>query len=154
MQRIDSALHVRGEAEFVDDFPQPEGLLHAAVFASPAACGRVRRLSCEAARLAEGVEAVLTARDIPGENQLGPIIQDEVLLAEDEVSFVGQPLVLVVAETPELARRALKRIEVDIEEDEPVTDPREAFERGQVIGAPRTFSLGDVDSAWDACEVV
>jgi len=41
---LDMALHVRGESRFVDDLAPPAGTLHAAVFASPAAHGRIRRL--------------------------------------------------------------------------------------------------------------
>lgn len=154
MKHYDAEFHVRGESEYVDDMPQPAGMLHTAVFASPVAHGKIKSLDTADAEAMQGVVAVFTARDIPGENQIGPIIQDEPLLAEDEVHFVGQAVAIVVAETPELARKALKKIKLEVEELPAITDPREAFAKGEIIGTPRTFALGDVEEAWEQCDVV
>jgi len=154
MKRIDAALHTRGEARFVDDGPPPAGMLYAAVFGSPVAHGKIVALHTEATRALGGVVAVLTAADIPGENQIGPIIQDEPLLAEDAVHYVGQPVALVVAVDPEAARRGVRHLRLDVEPLEVVTDPRAAFARDDLIGTPRTFALGDVDAAWAQCDVV
>lgn len=151
---IDAPLHVRGESEYVDDLPPPAGMLHAQVFGSPVAHGRVRSLDVEAARHAEGVVAVLTAQDIPGKNILGPIVLDEWLLAEDLVEFVAQPMAVVVAETWELARKALRLIRADIEPLPPIVNPRQAFAKGHVFHEGRTFELGDVDAAWATCDLV
>lgn len=153
-KHVDAPLHVRGESEYLDDLPPPLGMLHAQVFGSPAAHGRVKALDVSAARAAEGVVAVLTARDIPGQNRLGPIILDEWLLAEEIVEFAGQPMAIVVAETWEQARKALRLVRAEIDELPPITNPREAFARGQVIHEGRTFRLGDVDAAWAQCDVV
>jgi len=154
MKHIDAAAHTRGESQYVDDIPQPAGLLFAAVFSSPVAHGRILSLDCQEALDLEGVVAVFTSRDIPGENQIGPIIQDETLLAEDKVHFIGEPVALVVAKTGELAQKALKKIKLEVKELPVITDPREAFAKGQIIGNSRTFALGDVESAWDKCDVV
>ena len=152
MKHVDIALHVRGESRFVDDEPAPEGLLHAAVFASPISHGSIKKLDTTLAEKSAGVHAVLTAADIPGENQIGNIFPDELLLAEDEVHFIGQPIALIVADSPENARHALNKIDCDIKERSAVLDPREAFARGELIAPPRTFSLGDTDMAWEKCE--
>ena len=154
MQHLDAALHTRGASCYVDDVRPPEGMCYAAVYGSPVAHGLVRALHLDAARTAEGVLAVLTASDIPGENQIGPIIEDEPLLAEGTVHFQGQPVALVVATTPELAYRAVSLITMDCTPLPVITDPREAFARGEIIGMPRTFAMGDVDAAWAACDVV
>ncbi len=151
---IDAPLHVRGESEYVDDLPPPAGMLHAQVFGSPVAHGRVKALDVEAARRAEGVVAVLTAKEIPGKNILGPIVLDEWLLAEDLVEYVGQPMAVVVAETWELARKALRLVRTEIDPLPPVVNPREAFAKGEVIHEGRTFALGDVDAAWSMCDLV
>ncbi len=100
------------------------------------------------------MRAVFTAADIPGENQIGGIIADEPLLAAGEVHYVGQPLALVVADTPRQARQALAAARVEIEELPPVLDPRAAAAQGLLIIPPRTFALGDVDAAWPACALV
>lgn len=154
MKHIDAAGHCRGESQYISDLPRPAGMLHAAVFPSPVAHGKILSLDISAALAVEGIIAVLTAKDVPGENQIGPLIQDEPLLAEGEVHYIGQPAAIVVGKTPEIARKALKKINIRIAELPPVTDPREAFALGEIIGAPRTFLSGDPDSAWKQCDVI
>ncbi len=154
MKHLDAADHTRGTSRYVDDVPELAGMLHAAVFGSPVAHGELKSIDLEAARAAPGVVAVLTADDIPGENQIGPIIQDEPLLAEGEVHFQGHPIALVVAEDQHLARKARRRIRVEIAEKPAIVDPREAYARGEIIDRPVTFEIGDVDSAWEQCDLV
>jgi xanthine dehydrogenase large subunit len=154
MKHIESKLHVRGETHYVDDLPLRAGTLFAAVFDSPHGHGRITRLDTSAAEAVEGVVAVLTAADIPGENQIGSIIQDEVLLADDVVEYVGMPVALVVAKTEAVARAARKHIVLEVEELPLVLDAREAHAREQFICAPRTFQQGDVDSTWEDCAAV
>lgn len=154
MKHIDAALHTRGESQYVDDSPPPAEMLHAAVFSSDIAHGKITSLEIDAALDLTGAVAIYTAEDIPGENQIGPIIEDETLLAEMKVHYVGEPIALVLAESPELARKAVKLIRVEISELPVVVDPREAYAKGEIIGAPRTFALGDVESAWSKCDVV
>ncbi|MEE9168619.1 MAG: molybdopterin cofactor-binding domain-containing protein, partial [bacterium] len=154
MKHVDAALHTLGESQYVDDVGQPEDLLFAAVFSSTCAHGTIDSLDLESAKKRAGVIAIFTAAHIPGENQIGPIIRDEELLAEKEVHFVGQPIAIIVARTPELARKALAGIKIDIAELPVITDPREAFAKGEIIGTPRTFSMGDVDAAWAKCDLV
>ncbi|MEM7582726.1 MAG: molybdopterin cofactor-binding domain-containing protein [Acidobacteriota bacterium] len=154
MKHLDAAAHTRGESNYVDDVRPPAGMLHAQVFSSPVAHGEVVGLDVTAARAAPGVVAVLTADDIPGENQIGPLVQDEPLLAEDSVHFAGQPVALVVAERPEQARKARHAIRLELIEKPAITDPRDAFARGEIIDRPQTFELGDVDAAWAECDVI
>ncbi|MCG8606242.1 molybdopterin-dependent oxidoreductase, partial [bacterium] len=154
MKHLDAAFHTRGESQYVDDMPRPTDMLHAAVFSSEVAHGKIERLSIEDALASEGVVAIHTYEDIPGENQIGPIIQDETLLAESEVHYVGQPVALVVAKTLTLARKAVRKIQIKISELPVTTDPRVAYARDQIIGTPRTFALGDVDAAWEKCDLV
>ena len=154
MKHIDSHLHVRGESQYVDDVPPPPDMLHAAVFGSPKAHGIITRLATGAARAAPGVVAVLTAGDIPGVNRFGPIFEDEQLLVEREVCFIGHPIALVVARSAHQARQARELIEVEIDELPVVVDPREAFANGDLIHPPRTMALGDVAGAWAGCDVV
>ena len=154
MNHIDSHLHVRGESQYVDDVPAPAEMLHAAVFGSPKAHGTITKLTTHQACAAPGVVAVLTAGDIPGVNRFGPIIEDEQLLVEREVCFIGHPIALVVAQTAHQARLARDRISVEIDDLPVVVDPRVAFARGDLIHPPRTMAMGDVDGAWAGCHVV
>jgi xanthine dehydrogenase large subunit len=150
----DLDLHTRGQARFVDDLPEPEGLLHAVVVTSPAAHGRITRLDTGKAGNSEGIHAVLTAADIPGANQIGTLVADEPLFAEETVHFIGQPVALILAESEQQARTALRRIELEIEELPAIVDPRDAKARGELIVPPRTFCLGEVETAWKECDLV
>ena len=154
MKHDDAILHARGAARYVRDIPVPLGTLFAAPVPSPIAHGRIKSLDIAAAAAFDRVAAVFTARDIPGQNQIGNIIQDEPLLAADAVDFAGQPVALVVAESEATARAARSLIELEIDPTPPVLDPREAYARGEIIGVPRTFAQGDVDQAWPHCHIV
>jgi len=151
MKNIDSISHVTGRSLYVDDIPVRTGTLYGAVFASPVAHGIVHGLDVSKAEKINGVEAILTAADIPGENQIGGIIPDEVLFADGKVEFNGQPMALVVARDELTARKAVAAIKADIEALEPVTDAREACEKDMLLVPPSTFQTGDVESAWDQC---
>jgi len=146
--------HTRGESIFVNDIPEPKNMLHTAVFISHIPHGEIRNLNIEEAEKSEGVIKVITAKDIPGKNQLGRIIQDEELLAEDKVDFIGQPIAVVYAKTKEQANKAKELISVEFEELPAIFDPREAAKKGSLIAPSRTFTLGDVDSVWDNCETI
>lgn len=152
MKNIDSYTHVRGESIYLDDIPLQAGTLFAAVFDSPVAHGKIIKLDTSEAEKINGVVRIFTAKDIPGENQIGGIVPDEELLASDHVHFCGMPIALVVAETEEIARAGMKKINVEIEELPVITDPRVAKEKGELIIPPRTFKLGETDTAWEQCD--
>ena len=154
VKNIDSKSHVRGESVYLDDIPLVQGTLYACVFDSPVAHGKLKSVITTQAEAAEGVVRVITAKDIVGENQIGGIIPDEPLLAGDKVHFQGMPIAIVLAESEELARRAAKRITVEIEPLEPVLDPRIAAANGDLIVPPKKFKLGDSDSAFIRCDHV
>jgi xanthine dehydrogenase large subunit len=154
MKNYDYEKHVKGESLFVDDQLTPSGLLHINVFASSVAHAKIISIDISEAVKSEGVSAVITAKDIPGENQIGGIIQDEPLLAEGEVHFAGQPVALVVADTILHAKDASKKIKIEYEKLPVITDPREAFSKGELIMPPRIFSSGDVDTAWAKCHYI
>lgn len=154
MKNTDTIKHVRGESLFIDDFTLPEGTLHAVIFDSPAARGKIKRLDLEDAKAVKGVIDILTFKDIPGLNQIGNIIQDETLLAEHEVHYIGEPVAIIIAESVEAGEEAKNLIKIDIEELPAITDVREAFEKGSLITDPVTFSMGSIEKAWDKCDVV
>ena len=92
MQNIDSYTHTRGESVYLDDIPLIAGTLYAAVYGSPVAHGKIIDLDLSLAEEMEGVVRIFTCKDIPGENQIGGIVPDEPLLAEDIVHFKGMPV--------------------------------------------------------------
>lgn len=147
-------LHSRGGSRFVDDLPLPEGTLHAAVFTSPVAHGAVESLDISGAETFPGVHAVLTASDIPGENQVGTIILDEPLLSSGEVHYIGAPMAVVLAHSRAAAKKAAGEIRVCIKNLPVVTDPRVAFGKGMLIAPPMTFCTGDVEARLADCDLV
>ncbi len=154
MKNIDSKGHVTGKSLYLDDIPVRQGTLHAVVFFSPVAHAKITGLDLTAAKNYPGVIDIMTAHDIPGENQIGGIIPDELLFAENETDFLGQPIVLVVAESERIARRARQLIKITFEELEIVTDPRKAAEKGLLLTPPSIFSMGDPEKKWSRCKYV
>ncbi|HUR99362.1 MAG TPA: molybdopterin cofactor-binding domain-containing protein, partial [Pyrinomonadaceae bacterium] len=154
MKNIDSKSHVRGESVYLDDIPLVQGTLFACVFDSPVAHGKLKRADTSEAEKSDGVFRVITAKDIVGENQIGGIIPDEPLLADDEVHFQGMPIAIVLAESEELARKAAKKITAEIEPLEVVTDPRVAAANNDLIVPPKMFKLGDTEAAFERCDYV
>ncbi|MFN0277292.1 MAG: xanthine dehydrogenase molybdopterin binding subunit [Pyrinomonadaceae bacterium] len=154
MNNIDSRSHVRGESVYLDDIQLVQGTLFACVFDSPVAHGKLKSTDTTEAEKSEGVLKVITAKDLIGENQIGGIVPDEPLLAAVEVHFVGQPIAIVVAESEELARKATKKITVEIEPLEVVTDPRVAAANDSFIVPPKKFVLGNTASGFNDCEYV
>jgi xanthine dehydrogenase large subunit len=145
-------LHVSGTALFVDDLPEPHGTVHVALGLSRVAHGRIR--SIDPAPLAQlpGVLAVLTAAQIPGENNCGTILKDEPILAEDLVTYVGQPILAVIASDRASARLAASRVAdvVCIDPLPAVLDHRAAHAAGDYVIAPQHLERStdtDVGSA-------
>ncbi|MEO7522524.1 MAG: molybdopterin cofactor-binding domain-containing protein [Ferruginibacter sp.] len=152
MRNIDSYTHTRGESVYLDDIPLTAGTLFGAVYGSPVAHGKILKLDISEAAAMEEVVRIFTYRDIPGNNQIGGIVPDEPLLAEDEVHFNGMPVAFVVATSTEAAQAAVKKIKIEIEQYEVITDPRVAQMNGSLLVPPRTFSLGDSAAAFKKCE--
>jgi len=154
MKDYDILLHVKGESEYTADKALKTNALHIAIFTSPSPRAKILSLQKEDAEKVPGVVKIFTAGDITGENQIGNIIQDEVLLAEDEVQYIGEPIALIVAETKEAARKALKFIKITLKELPPIFDPRDAHAKNSFIAPPRIFSLGDTEKAWRDCDII
>ena len=151
MKNIDAINHVRGESIYLDDIPLQQGTLFAAVYDSPVAHGIFSQIDLKDAENTEGVVRVITAKDLIGENQIGGIIPDEPLLADGHVHFQGMPIVLVLAETEEAARKAVKKIKIEIQPLEIITDPRVAFAKNELIIPPKAFKLGDTEGVFPTC---
>lgn len=150
----DAELHVRGEARFVRDLFNPQNLLHAAVFCSDIAHGEIIKLDTRPALQIEGVKAVFTAKDIMGINQIGNIVEDEPLLAETKVNYIGESIALVIAKSPEIARKACAKIIVEYKPLPAVFDARLAYEQGLIHPPERTITFGDINKAWLESDVI
>ena len=140
-------LHVAGEACYVDDIPEITGTLHAALGLSEKAHARIRSLDLSAVRAVPGVVAVLTAVDIPGPNDCGPIVLDDPILADGVVQYAGQPIFAVVAETNDVARRAARLAKVDYDVLPAVLTPQEAKRQKSYVLPPMHLKRGDAGAA-------
>ncbi|HOI28818.1 MAG TPA: molybdopterin-dependent oxidoreductase [Melioribacteraceae bacterium] len=154
MRSYDSIQHVKGESKFVDDLIQPDGTLFGAVYYSPIARGKILKTDFKETLKIPGVYSVITASDIPGENQIGGVILDEELFSSGHLHFVGQPIALILAGDRVSANKGVKAVKAEYEKLKPVLNPREAFAKGDLIVPPRIFSLGDIDSAWGKCDYI
>ena len=127
VRRVDGVPKVRGEFEYASDLRR-DGMLHGATLRSPHPHARIVSIDIAAAIAAPGVRAVLTHADVPGKKTFGLDVQDQPVLAIDVVRYAGEPVAIVAAEDPELARAALKQIDVNYEVLTPVTDMERALE--------------------------
>lgn len=150
----ESELNVSGSTLYIDDLPEPPGLLHAVIVPSPTARGVLRGLDARQATALDPSLRVLTAQDIPGGNELGEGSPNEPLLVSGEWSYAGQPLALVLASSPLLARRAASLVRVEYEKLRPVLDAREAAKSNDFFIPPRSMASGDVQAAIARCALV
>ena len=154
MINIDAHNHVKGKSIYLDDIQELQGTLYALPFDSIVAHAKIKSIDFQNALNSHGIISILTAKDIPGENQIGGILPDEPLFAEDEVHFRGQVIALIVGTSEHYCRMAAKLFKVEFEELPVIVDPREAQAQGKLILPPRQFKLGDTDSAWAQCDYV
>ncbi|RFC66950.1 MULTISPECIES: xanthine dehydrogenase molybdopterin binding subunit [Mesorhizobium] len=149
-QRHDSAhKHVTGEAIYIDDMPEPRGTLHGCLGLSTVAHGKMVKIDLAAVRTAPGVVDVLTAKDVPGVNDISPTGRhDEPVLAEGVVQFYGQPIFCVIAQTREQARRACKLAKIEYEELPFVVDIGGLdVEKDKLVTPNLTLTRGDAAEA-------
>ncbi|MDA8744439.1 xanthine dehydrogenase molybdopterin binding subunit [Rubripirellula amarantea] len=144
----DSAIgHVTGSAPFIDDLPRREDELFVGFVGSPIAFGTITSIELEAAKEVEGVACLLTYADVGEHNLFGPIICDEPFLADAEVLYVGQPVVVIAASTSEALRRACALVKIHVKPSQPVLSIKDAVAGEHFIGPRRQIRRGDPDLA-------
>ena len=152
MINIDAHNHVKGKSIYLDDIQEMKGTLYALPFDATVAHAKIKSIDLHKASQRNGIVTILTAKDIPGENQIGGIIPDEPLFADGEVHFRGQVIALIIGTSEHHCRQAAKLIHVDYEELPVITDAREAQRQNKLIIPPRTFTLGNTAESWSQCE--
>jgi len=144
----DSAVkHVAGEALYTDDLPELPGTLHARVVMSARAHARLTGIETAAAAAMPGVHAVITAADVPGEIDIGPVFPGDPVLADGLVEYVGQAVAAVAAETPAQAIAAAKAVTIGYDDLPAILTAREALEKRSFVSPPLTFARGDAAAA-------
>ncbi|MCF7747175.1 xanthine dehydrogenase molybdopterin binding subunit [Sulfitobacter sp. M39] len=141
-------LHVTGAARYVDDIPTPATTLHIAFGLSTVAAGTLNGMDLRDVAAAPGVVAVLTAADLPFDNDVSPSNHDEPLLATDAVHYAGQPVFMVIATTHLAARHAARLGAVDITPTAPILTIEEALAAdARFEDGPRIYQKGDAAAA-------
>ena len=139
--------HVTGSALYVDDVPMPANTLHVATGLADCAHGDIKRLDLSAVRSAPGVVDVITAADVPGDLDVGPVFPGDPLLADGCVEFIGQPLFAVAAESQTAALRAAALAEAEYAEKAAVLTVEAALDAELFVLPTRDWRQNDPDAA-------
>ena len=142
-------LHVTGKATYTDDIPEYAGTLYAALILSPVAHGELigDGIDREAILQTHGVVAVYTSKDIPGENNCGPINHDDPFLAVGKVEFIGQAVAVVVARNMLYAREAAHKAKVLVKELPAILTIDEAMAAQSFVMPAKGITRGDAAAA-------
>ena len=151
---------VKGETLYGDDIVM-EGMLYGKVLWAAHPHARIVSIDSQEAEAMAGVVRVITARDIPGKNQLGNVIRDQVAIADDKVRYIGDGVAAVFAETSEIAESAVEKIKVVYEvlpavfsvEEAAAVDAPKVHEQGNLLHRAEIVR-GDVDQAFSQCAAV
>ena len=136
-------LHLTGKALYIDDIAAPEGCLHAYVGMANVACGLLKRQDLMAVTAADGVVDVITAKDIPGHVDIGPVFKGDPLLVEEQINYFGQPLFAVAATSRVAARRAALLGQADIEQTPPLLTLEQAQAAEKQVRPSHSLVKGD-----------
>src|SRR5882762_3658537 len=149
VERREDLRFLRGRGEYVDDLA-PRGLLHAVILRSAVAHGRLRAIDFSAALKIPGVHAVITAKDMPGGPPIIPMrLQplpdfkpyEQPVIAADKVRYVGEPVAVVLADSPAIGEDALEAITVDIEALPAVTSRAAATKGDSLLFGPNSGNV-------------
>lgn len=160
--RVDALGKVTGQTRYGADL-YFDGMLYGKVLRTPHAHARILKLDTSRARALEGVEAVLTARDVPGKNDFGAVIANQQLLAKEVVRYRGDGVAMVAARTPELAAQALALIDVEYQVLPGIFDPEAAMQEGAPlihsdcpgnIAAHHVVEKGSVQEGFAAADII
>ena len=144
----DSAIgHVTGSAPYIDDLPRREDELFTGFIGSPVANGTLESIDIRAARNLAGVAGVFTHADIGPHNTFGPLFCDEPFLAENRLLYIGQPVVVIAAETPEVLEQAKSLINIKFDRLDPIFAIDDAITGQHFIGPRRQIRRGNPESA-------
>ena len=144
----DSGLkHVAGQALYTDDIPEPPGTLKVYIAQSTTAHATITRLDIEAVRNGPGVVCVMTAKDVPGVNDVSPIKGDDPMFADGLVEYYGQSIFAVAAETIDQARAAAAKAVVTYAERPAILTIDQAMAAQSYLEPPAVMATGDAAAA-------
>ncbi len=140
----DSAtMHVAGEAQYIDDRLEFPNQLHLYARLSDRAHARITKLDVSPCYETPGVVIAITAADVPGELDIGPILPGDPLLADGKVEYVGQPVLAVAATDLDTARKAAMAAIIEYEDLPAVLSVEEALEKELFVAESHKQQRGD-----------
>ena len=143
----DSSLrHSTGQALYIDDMPEQENLLHGAPVLSKFPCGKIKNINSDKLKNLPFFTKVVTAKDIPGDNEIGPIKSGEPVLADESVSYIGQPVAIVLAKTHQEAVYASSLVEIETElTTNPILNLDDAYKKKSFLEKPMILQKGNIE---------
>jgi xanthine dehydrogenase large subunit len=144
--------HVTGEAVYLDDLPPAHNELFVDFVGSPLAHAFIKSIDSSAAAQQDGIVAVYTFADVPGENTFGPVFHDEELLAERVCHYIGQPIVALAGTNKQALQAAKAAVRIELDRLPAVLTIEDAIARQQFIGPARGIQRGDVAAAFANAE--
>jgi xanthine dehydrogenase molybdopterin binding subunit len=142
-----ATLHVTGKAIYINDMDVSGQTLYGKVVYSSCPHADIVRCDVNKAKQVKGVQAVLTYKNIPGANQMGPVFHDEPCLAEKSVTAIGQAIAIIAADNEESALEAEKLIVIKYKTLKPLPDIQSAMAAGSRIAPTRKMERGYVEEA-------
>lgn len=136
-----------GAARYISDLVPPADTLHVYVAYSSEAHAQITHMALDQVAAARGVVTVLTAQDIPGINDVGPVIVGDPVFAETHVQYPGQSLFAVVATSLDCARRAARLAEIQYQPLDAIVDVETALQQQSFVLDSKTLVQGNADSA-------
>jgi len=143
----DSSLrHSTGQALYIDDMPEQENLLHGAPVLSKFPCGKIKNINSDKLKNLPFFTKVITAKDIPGNNEIGPIKSGEPVLADEFFSYLGQPVAIVLAKTHQEAVYASSLVEIETElTKNPILNLDDAYKKKSFLEKPMILQKGNIE---------
>ena len=132
IRRADGIPKLTGNFAYASDL-YADGMLWAATLRSPYSHARIVRIDTTTALAMAGVRAVVTQEDVPGRQTFGQELQDQPVLSDGTIRYWGEPIAVVAADDRETARRAVRAIEIEYEEIEPLSNPEDAVASGSIF---------------------
>lgn len=143
----DSSLrHSTGQALYIDDMPEQENLLHGAPVLSKFPCGKIKNINSDKLKNLPFFTKVITAKDIPGDNDIGPIKSGEPVLADEFFSYLGQPVAIVLAKTHQEAVHASSLVEIETDlTTKPILNLDDAYKKKSFLEKPMILQKGNIE---------
>ena len=137
-----SIKHVSGQANYTDDIPEPPGTLYGAIGWSKRAHAIIKKINLKEVEKSEGVVSVITSKDIPGRNDVGPVFDGDPIFPK-KAEYFGQPLFAVAATSTELARKAVLKAKISYKSLKVINNIKAALKKKSFVLKEKKIKKGE-----------